>query len=117
MVRINRNVVSLAVLLAAIIITTWGVELRTASSVDRQLQDLAGQIKAEEWEVAAQTIEYLEQQWRKRRFWLALNNSVQDQQTFERVLAQVKVYVSYRDASNAAAHTALLQQLWYEFGE
>jgi hypothetical protein len=103
-------------LLLAIILATWVVELRADSPVDQQLQDLSDQIRTEEWEKASRSAEDLEKTWSKRRFWIALNNSVQDQQTFERTLTQVQAYVNSQDISNAAAYTALLKRMWYEFG-
>ncbi len=115
-VRINRNLLWAVLIAASIALITIGHEIRSESSLHDVLSILSEQIQNDQWSQATAGIDGLEKDWKKRRFWIALNNSTQDVQTFERTLALLDSFIRSGDRKNAAAQLALLKQIWGEFG-
>jgi hypothetical protein len=100
---LNRNVLWAALIAVSIAAITVGNEIRSESSLHDSLQILSARIENDQWSQAAAEIEALERDWRKRRLWIALNNSTQNVQSFERTLTVLDSFVRYGDKTNAAA--------------
>lgn len=114
--KVDRHIIYITVLVTAFAIATVGLEMRTDSPVDDSLTRLHQEITQQEWQQAEMTVTALKQMWKKRRAWVAFNNSSLDVQAFDRALTQVESYVAFRDQTNAAAQAAVLKTIWHEFG-
>ena len=114
--KLNRNFIFIGIVIILLVSTTLGLEVRRESPVDNHIQHLSEQIDAEDWQQAVLTLDVIQSEWSHRRFWIALNNSVQDQQAFDRILSQIRSYIRYTDRVNAGVQAALLHRVWLEFG-
>lgn len=108
----KQNLVIVAVLAVLIAATVLVTEHERETAMDSLLRELEAHLAAGAWGEAHRSLARLTDQWNRGRFWLALANTGEDINEFERYLAQVAVYIDVEDRTLGLAAVADLKSIW-----
>ena len=87
------------------------------SPMDEYLEEVEEAILAEEWPKVRAIIKKIDEEWKRSRLLIGINNSRLDMQEFTRTLAILQAYAKVEDRASAYAEAAHLKERWWGFAE
>lgn len=111
----RKNLLAIGGLALLIVVTIVGHSIPSESDVEKHIIALESAILAEQWNDVSDILNEIENEWKRRKFWISMNNAKDDLEEFQRTLTRLSAYLRAEDKPGAAAQAATLKEIWTSF--